>query len=355
MIGIRCGFLPNKTLGFHALSVCALAAWLATASLAAVTSTTQHGATVEAFDSLISSTDLIHGRGTLDVDVYENPMDTFGNPSIGVNSWHPVNTNPLDLHPAFTDGQGMRSTNFTGLLNDNFPVESASGRPAKIVEYPFSAPVDIGQINILTGNRNNADGRIFSTTYIEYSTNNGFTYQPIGYFQSDPSGTINSEVNPQPPLSPPQKSTLVRVFDNSSPTLASGVTNLIFNFYSVDNTGGQMRDPFNGVNPFTGFDDTLSAAFVSPMVLEIDVFAPSAGLTGDYNGDGTVDAADYIIWRKNGINGQQGYDDWRANFGSTLVVGSISGGAVGVPEPTGVAMLAVILYVACSRLRRAFV
>ncbi len=32
-----------------------------------------------------------------------------------------------------------------------------------------------------------------------------------------------------------------------------------------------MRDPFEGVNPFTGADDGLSAAFVSPLVWEIDV------------------------------------------------------------------------------------
>lgn len=41
-------------------------------------------------------------------------------------------------------------------------------------------------------------------------------------------------------------------------------------------------------------------------------------LEGDYNEDGRVDAADYPIWRKNpgSFGGQQGYDDWRANFGS---------------------------------------
>ena len=32
-----------------------------------------------------------------------------------------------------------------------------------------------------------------------------------------------------------------------------------------------MRDPFDGVNPFTGFDDGLSAAFVSPLVWELDL------------------------------------------------------------------------------------
>jgi hypothetical protein len=40
-------------------------------------------------------------------------------------------------------------------------------------------------------------------------------------------------------------------------------------------------------------------------------------IEGDYNGDGSVDAADYVVWRKSNINGQQGYNDWRTNFDST--------------------------------------
>jgi hypothetical protein len=43
----------------------------------------------------------------------------------------------------------------------------------------------------------------------------------------------------------------------------------------------------------------------------------SGGAEGDYNEDGSVDAADYVLWRKNNINGPQGYEDWRASFGLT--------------------------------------
>jgi alpha-tubulin suppressor-like RCC1 family protein len=38
------------------------------------------------------------------------------------------------------------------------------------------------------------------------------------------------------------------------------------------------------------------------------------GLSGDYNRDGAVDAADYVLWRKND-GSEQGYTTWRANFG----------------------------------------
>ena len=43
-----------------------------------------------------------------------------------------------------------------------------------------------------------------------------------------------------------------------------------------------------------------------------------AGLKGDYNHDGKVDDADYVLWRKNpdGYGGPDGYTDWRSNFGA---------------------------------------
>jgi hypothetical protein len=47
--------------------------------------------------------------------------------------------------------------------------------------------------------------------------------------------------------------------------------------------------------------------------------ATPPGPAGDHNHNGTVDAADYVVWRKNpaGFGGQQGYNDWRANFGES--------------------------------------
>jgi hypothetical protein len=76
---------------------------------------------------------------------------------------------------------------------------------------------------------------------------------------------------------------------------------------------------------------------------------PSTAPTGDYNNDGVVDAADYVVWRKNDINGQQGYDDWRANFGSPDGLGS---SAAAVPEPASVA-IALIAMIALGVSRRA--
>lgn len=73
-------------------------------------------------------------------------------------------------------------------------------------------------------------------------------------------------------------------------------------------------------------------------------------LAGDYNGDGTVDAADYTVWRDNPAanGGDGGYLVWANNYGATS--GSSS---TAVPEPTSVLLcLAGLAGLATRRSRR---
>lgn len=215
---------------------------------AVVTSNTLHGVLGNSLDSYIVVNDALSGL---------IPTELAGD--LG---WHPANTNPADQLPVFTDDAG--GSGLAGLLNDNAP-----GVPVKIIQYDFNSATDVPGIQILTGN-DGLDGRVFSTTAISASTDGGASFSPVGYFESDPTGTINSGQ---------WGSTLVRIYDDAGTPLVTGATNLIFEFYSVDNTGGQYRDPFDGNNPFTGIDDGLTAAFVSPLVWEIDVIPePATGL-----------------------------------------------------------------------------
>jgi probable HAF family extracellular repeat protein len=62
-------------------------------------------------------------------------------------------------------------------------------------------------------------------------------------------------------------------------------------------------------------------------------------LPGDFNLDGTVDAADYVVWRKTGVNGPTGYDTWRTNFGEPGGTGSVASANAAIPEPTTLMML----------------
>jgi T5SS/PEP-CTERM-associated repeat protein len=55
--------------------------------------------------------------------------------------------------------------------------------------------------------------------------------------------------------------------------------------------------------------------------------------TGDYNDDGVVDSADYVVWRKDPSRLQSEYDAWRANFGRTTTIASGSEFGATVPEP----------------------
>jgi hypothetical protein len=83
----------------------------------------------------------------------------------------------------------------------------------------------------------------------------------------------------------------------------------------------------------------------------------STGLPGDYNGNGVVDAADYVVWRKTD-GSQAGYDLWRTNFGRAVAAGgspasSTAGPAVAthaVPEPACIFMvLSAMLAWVCRR------
>ena len=59
-----------------------------------------------------------------------------------------------------------------------------------------------------------------------------------------------------------------------------------------------------------------------------------AVINADYNDDGIVNAADYVVWRKTDGT-QAGFNNWRANFGKTVAGGGAgAGGSVSaVPEP----------------------
>jgi hypothetical protein len=97
---------------------------------------------------------------------------------------------------------------------------------------------------------------------------------------------------------------------------------------------------------WASFTDGTQGVFVSNKV---------AHIPGDFNNDRTVDAADYVVWRK--TDGTQGgYDAWRSHFGTSLFTDSGSVGdplgasaeslSAAVPEP-GAAVLFTLAIAVC--------
>jgi hypothetical protein len=113
------------------------------------------------------------------------------------------------------------------------------------------------------------------------------------------------------------------------------------------------------INDFT-FDGLVEPTGTTP-----------AAFAGDYNDDGVVDSADYVIWRTSQSNGvalpanevsgigttdDADYDDWRSSFGIVEAPGSgtgLSGGAsLTVPEPATSMMILTVGGAAAVGLRR---
>jgi hypothetical protein len=92
-------------------------------------------------------------------------------------------------------------------------------------------------------------------------------------------------------------------------------------------------------------------SFTNPLAPE------AAGILGDYNNNGTVDAADYVVWRDNlnmsvtlpndetpGMVTQDDYMVWRANFGISAASGTAAALASrAVPEPGSIVLVTVAL------------
>lgn len=217
---------------------------LALSTRAAITVTVTQGEEAN-LAALYDTGDLIEGLIAVELPGYE--------------AWYPANTDPADRLPAFTDGAGLRATGLTGLLAD-FP---GPGNPAKRIQYTLAAPSDISEVRVFTGN-DGRDGRVFHTYTVAFSSDGGQTFSGPIYVQSHASGTPNNQnVN--------QWRVVLSQLQDPAGFLARGTTHIRLDFYAVDNTLGEARDPFDGVNPFTGVDDGYDAPIVSPLVWEIDV------------------------------------------------------------------------------------
>jgi hypothetical protein len=108
-------------------------------------------------------------------------------------------------------------------------------------------------------------------------------------------------------------------------------------------------EPAPGINEISFFTDASvrgagatahSNVYIDNLLIIDNDQEPIDDLEGDYNGDGTVNAADYTVWRDGGSPDDTiaGYNLWRANFGNSAP----GAGSAAVPEPTCSILIAAL-------------
>jgi hypothetical protein len=103
----------------------------------------------------------------------------------------------------------------------------------------------------------------------------------------------------------------------------------------MSNNGNTGPSSIYGIGwGFWNSDANIFDRSVLVQSVKLEILSDAEEQPGDHNGDGVVDAADYVDWRKNGPPG--GYEEWVANFGES---GPGGGGAGPVPEPASTALL----------------
>lgn len=152
--------------------------------------------------------------------------------------------------------------------------------------------------------------------------------------------------------------------------------------YQVPNVGtnGELQLPIDGqfhdlTFPLSAITDRKNVdvfginlfGHTNTLTMNVDLvrFDQVVGVPGDYNGNGVVDAADYVLWRKGGplanevdtpgtVN-QADYTAWRARFGNVSGSGTVVGAAVPEPATTVLLMSALLgtITLAANRNQRA--
>jgi hypothetical protein len=242
---------------------------------------------------------------------------------------------------------GMTGQNIASINSADIKItRSPSSAALSLTYYLFAVfdGIDTGSANTYTWN----DGIGFDPTHtlVKFLNPNNeeiFYYSDpgesgfIGFIDTDSSG-------------PPQ-----RQF-SFFPIQADFATQNLQDLFLQDTDGkltifGKVRQNFE-VTPLQTLTSIEDGTRPAP-TLVLDFVPGSHGIAGDYNNNGVVDAADYVVWRNNvgqsvtlpndstpGTVDQSDYTVWSAQFGNQAGAG-VGTGLTNVPEPGSTALLLV--------------
>jgi hypothetical protein len=265
------------------------------------------------------------------------------------------NAGLISLYGGMLDISGNVFNNAGGFISGNGTLKTFTLNNSGTMNFS-------GLANIVGDVTNNAGGKIISsgggpTTFLDDVTNNGEIRTTAGSFTVifgaatgsgtyTGTGTVNFEGDLKPGSSPAQVNfagdvafgpgaTLEVELGGTTPgsqhdklSIAGDVSldgalevSLINSFTPI---AGQSFNILDWLGTRTGAFSSLTLPTLAGLAWDTSqlytdgVLAVAvAGLPGDFNDDGTIDAADYVVWRKTG--GPPGdYSTWQENFGRTL-------------------------------------
>jgi hypothetical protein len=265
---------------------------------------------------------------------------------------------------------GLPSQTLTYTISDGadmakFEINSSTGVLMFLSAPDFEEPTDDGANNVYDVTVQVSDGELSDVQEIEVSVTN-LNEAPV--VTSDGGGSTASR-------NVAEGDTLVTTVTATDPDAA---TTLTYSIVPAGDGAKFMIDGSTGALTFVSaadfeapsdddgnnvYDVTVQVSdgmLTDTQAIAVTITDVPEGLAGDYNEDGTVDAADYVVWRKslnsmvpaftgadgngNGMVDQADYDIWRANFGrtsSTAIAASLQQlWPSSVPSPAETATLA---------------
>jgi T5SS/PEP-CTERM-associated repeat protein len=181
--------------------------------------------------------------------------------------------------------------------------------------------------------------------------NGDFSQRPTGVLEIEIGGTSSSQVDVLNVGAATLDGELrLKLIAGTIPpvNVALTATSLVGQFDNVAN--GQRLTTVDGLGSFV-VNYGAGSPF-SPTQIVLSSFL-ALGVPGDYNNNGTVDAADYVLWRKGGplanevnspgVVNAQDYIEWHALFGSTGSDANLTSSASVVPEPANGSLLLFML------------
>lgn len=232
--------------------------------------------------------------------------------------------------------------------------------------YEFSSPI-LGPPLLDEGTKPYPSGQGYNA-YPVVGTNTPGTYVDVsnsitGGFSATATGNTTAPFTPTPwaigttNLSPgdaiPDNTTISFSLDLNQPGVRSYVQQSLANGalgFFISSLHSTTEFGASGGYPRWYTKEAEVPANQLPQLI-IDYQILPEGVPGDYDGNGVVDAADYVAWRKGGtlLNQvddaahvtPQDYVEWRSRFGNITGSGSGNGltGDTGVPEPATIILL----------------